>query len=489
MRFLRQSLTGVFLASVALGLLVYAATLIRGAVEERMADEGFSPPVRERVFAVGVETAVPRREVPVLRAFGEIRAERSLELRATAQGRLVFLSEAFVEGGYVRTGELLATINPADAQSARDRAAADLADAQAEIRDAQAGLVLARDELAAAVDQQALQDRAFARQTDLEDRGVGTSAAVETAELALSGARQAVLARRQAVTQAEARIAQSGTRLQRAEIALAEAERNLADTEIFAPFDGTLSEVTATAGRLMSNNEKLATLIDPSALEVAFRLSTAQYLRLLSDDGMLAVRPVTIGLDAAGISLTAPGQIARESAAVGEAQSGRLVFARLQQTAGFKPGDFVTVAVEEPAIETAIRLPAGALDGTGTVLAVGPENRLQSVAVTLLRRQGNEVLLAPDGIAGRDIVTARSPLLGAGIAVRPVQRDAPEQSRDAQSTALDMLELTEERRARLIAYVQQAGLPEARKQVLLTRLAEPLVPAQMVERLESRMGG
>lgn len=490
MRFLRQSLTGLFLTAVAVGLLVYAATLIQSAWQTRMADAGFAPPVQERVFAVGVQTAVARTEVPTLRAYGEIRAERSLEIRAATAGRVVELSEAFVEGGSVTAGAVLARIDPSQARAARDRSQADLADAEAEVRDAEAGLELARDELAAAVDQLGLQERALARQEDLATRGVGTSAAVETAELAVAGARQSVLARRQAVTQAEARIALSGTQLQRVRIALAEAERTLADTEIYAPFDGTLSNVTATAGRLVSGNEQLATLIDPTALEVAFRLSTAQYLRLLGEDGVLDARPVTIGLDAAGLSLTAPGRIARDSAAVGEAQSGRLVFAQLDETAGFKPGDFVTVEAEERPIDNVVRLPAGALDGTGTVLVVNAENRLESLPITLLRRQGNDVLLAAEGLVGRDVVTSRSPLLGAGIAVRPVQRDTPD-SADRQSAAAAplMLELTEERRARLIAFVEQTGLPDARKQVILSRLAEPMVPAQMVERLESRMGG
>ena len=99
MRFLRQSLTGLFLASTALGLLIYAASLIQGAIAARLAEDQSSPPARERIFAVGVETARAGTEVPVMRAFGEIRAERSLELRATAAGRLVELPGAFVEGG------------------------------------------------------------------------------------------------------------------------------------------------------------------------------------------------------------------------------------------------------------------------------------------------------------------------------------------------------------------------------------------------------
>ena len=486
MRFLRQSMMGLFLAALSLGLLVYAADLVRDAVQARIANERPEPPARERVFAVSVTTAKVGRVVPILEAFGEIRAKRALDLRAAAPGRIVFLSDSFVEGGEVKAGDLLAQIDPADAQSARDRAGADLDDAMAEVRDAQAGLALARDELAAAQDQQSLQARALARQQDLAQRGVGTAAAVEAAELSVASARQSVLARRQAVTQAEARIAQSQTRLTRAEIALAEAERRLADTEVYAPFDGTLSDATLTLGRLVSANEQLARLIDPAALEVSFRLSTAQYARLLDASGALAARRVDVALDAGGISLTAQGTIARDSAAVGEAQSGRLIFAALTNAVGFKPGDFVTVRAEEPPIENVVRLPAGALDGSGTVLVLGADDRLEEIPVELLRRQGNDVLVRGVGLPGREVVTARSPLLGAGIAVRPLR--STEQS--AQSAPPDMLELTDERRARLVAYVEaNTRMPADVKERLLARLAEPQVPAQMVVRLESRMGG
>ena len=41
-------------------------------------------------------------------------------------------------------------------------------------------------------------------------------------------------------------------------------------------------------------------------------------------------------------------EAARDSAGAAEGQSGRVIYARLGRAAGFKPGDFVGVAVEEP---------------------------------------------------------------------------------------------------------------------------------------------
>ncbi|MDF1871078.1 MAG: efflux transporter periplasmic adaptor subunit, partial [Vannielia sp.] len=87
-------------------------------------------------------------------------------------------------------------------------------------------------------------------------------------------------------------------------------------------------------------------------------------------------------------------------------------------------------------------------------------------------------------------VAERSPLIGPGIRARAIGR--PQEGAEAAppSTQEEMLELTEERRARLIAYVQgnQRMAADAKERVLAI-LAQARVPAATVERLESRMGG
>jgi len=486
MRFIRQSLIGLVLAAITLGLLAYAAQLVSGAVQDRLARETVAPPARERVFAVSVMRAEPGTETPVLETFGEVESRRRLELRAAATGRIVELADGFEDGGVVKSGQVLVRIDPADAQAALDRAGADLLDAEAEVRDAERGLALSLDEQAAAQEQANLQQRAYERQVDLAGRGVGTAAAVEVAELAAASARQSVLSRRQAVTIAEARIDQAQTKLARAIIARGEAQRALEDTTLIAPFDGTLSETDVVAGRLASANEKLAVLIDADALEVAFRVSTAQYARLLNPDGQIMAAPVTATLEVSGVDLQATGVINRASAGSGEMQTGRLIFARLGTARGFKPGDFVTVTVQEPPLDNVVRLPASAVDASNRVLVLGEDNRLEALAVEVMHREGDDVLVRSPDIAGRDVVEARSPLLGPGISVRPLRPEAAA----AVPAEPQMLELSAERRARLIAFVEgNPRMPAEAKARVLAQLAEARVPARMVERIESRMGG
>ena len=481
MRFVGRTLLGVTLIALTLGLLALGAGVLRAALEERAGREDGGRPPSERVFAARVAEVVPGEVVPVLTAFGELRAARSLELRAPASGRVTELAPSMVEGGAVRAGDVLLRIDPAEAEAALARARADRSAAEADIRDAARSLDLARDELAAAEDQALLRERAAARAEDLAGRGIGTEAGAEEAELALSAARQGALVRRAAVASAEARLDGARVAAERAAIDLSEAERLRGDLDVRAAFDGVLAEVSATAGGLVTANEKLAELIDPAALEVSFRVSAAQYARLPSEGAR-----VDVSLDVAGIDLSAAGRIVREGAAVEDGRTGRLLFAALEGAAGLRPGDFVTVRVTEPAMAGVALLPAGAVAADGTVLVVGEGDRLESAPAEVLRRQGDDVIVAAGPLAGREVVLERSPLLGAGIKVEPIR---PAAEGEAPAAAPETVRLDEARRARLIAFVEGGRMPEEAKARVLAQLREPEVPSATVARIEGRMGG
>lgn len=490
MRFLRRSLVGLFLMAVTLGLLAYAGQSVYGALETVWNAEEHSRPARERVFAVNVVAYQPESLTPVMTSFGEVRSRRTLEVRATASGTVVELADAFEDGGAVRAGDLLLRVDPTDAEAAVQVAQTDLAEAEAELRDARRALDLAGDDVASAEDQANLRTQALERARNLAERGIGTGAAVEDAALAEAAARQSILSRRQALATAEARVDQAVNAVARQKLALAETERALADTTLTAAFSGTLSDVTVVEGRLVQNNEQLANLVDPDMLEVAFRVSTTEYTRLLDADGALIKADVTVVLDALGTDLTTSGTISRESAAVGDGQTGRQIFARIERPRGFRPGDFVTVRIDEPLLNGVALLPATALDAAGNVLVVGAEDRLEVKRVELLRRQGDDVIVRGAGLTDALVVAERSPLLGEGIKVRTVTPGALPPPAAAEPEAPAMVELSDERRARLVAFVEaNQRMPADAKERVLAQLSQPMVPAQVIERIEARMGG
>jgi hypothetical protein len=89
-----------------------------------------------------------------------------------------------------------------------------------------------------------------------------------------------------------------------------------------------------------------------------------------------------------------------------------------------KPGDFVEVVIEGAPLAAAALVPATALGRQGTVLVLGAEDRLEEVAVDILGRQGDEVIIAAGPLAGREIVAERSAFLGQGIRIRPIRPGA-----------------------------------------------------------------
>ncbi|MGZ9809492.1 efflux RND transporter periplasmic adaptor subunit [Pseudoroseicyclus sp. H15] len=511
MRFVARAFIGIFLMALTVVLLVQAGLVLWGAVDERMNAEPRSFPQRERVVAANVVQIEGQTIRPVLEVYGELRSRRTLALRPNAAGTITWVAEDFADGGQVQEGDLLLRLEPVEAEAALARARADLADAEAEVRDAERALTLAADELTSAQEQADLRRAALERQSGLVDRGIVTQTDLETAELAASNAEATVLTRRESLAQAEARVDSAQNAVARTQLTVNEAERALADTEFAAPFTGTLASVTVGQGSRISANEQVAELIDPTALEAAFRVSAAQYANLLNEQGELIEAPVTVTLDVSGLSLSAEGRITRESAG-GEGQSGRLIYAEIEAAHGLRPGDFVTVEIAEPEQTNIARLPAPAIAADGTLLALGEGNRLEEVQVELLRRQGNSVLIRAPELEGRYVVRERSPLIGAGLLVRPLLDDGTELVTDATPAAApegafaggqppaspaaqpaadsgEMIALDETRRARLIAYVDESDtMPADAKSRIRETLTQPEVPADMVARLESRMG-
>lgn len=489
MRFLRKMLIGLFLLFATLALAFYAVYMVRSAMADMGDDQRRGGGPRERVFAVNAIPFEPTTHTPVLEVFGEVQSRRILDIRPATGGSVIELHPAFRDGGQVAAGDLLLKIDPSDAQTALSLRQADLSEAEAEMREATRGLDLAQDEVAAARELAALREKARVRQEDLVRRGVGTEAALESAELALSSANQAILSRRQALQQAEARLDLSVARVARVKISLSEAQRRLEDTQVYAAFGGALTAITLVQGGTVTANERIGQLVDPTALEVAFRVSTSQHARLLTPSGALQPAEVTAKVDVFGAEISAKGKLSREAALVGEGQTGRLLFAGLDKAAGMRPGDFVKVLITEAPLDRVAKLPATALAGNNGILVIGEGDRLREEVVTLIRRQGDDVLVQARGLRGAKIVAERSPLLGVGIKVRPLEKLAPGEEAEVPAGP-KMVELTDEQRTAMIAFIEgNKRMPAEAKKRVLEQLQKPQVPEPLVQRLQGRMGG
>ena len=492
MRFMSRGLFGLALLVITAGILLGAASILRKSFEDDGDARGFRGGSRERVFAVEYDVVKRQTATPVITSFGEITSGRTLELRAALGGAVVFLSDNFREGGKVEAGELLFQTDPAAPSADLRLKQTLLTEAEAEQSEAKAALGLAEDELTAAKRQLDLRNDALARQKKLRTRGVGTEAALETASLSASSAEQSVLAKRQSVANAVARINRAVTSLERAKINLDEAQRKLNDTRVVAGFDGALVDVTAVAGGLVNANERLGRLIDPSALEVSVRLSSAEFARMSDDNGTLRAADIIVQFSA--MEDDVKGKIDRVSAAVGQGQTGRTVFASLDvRDARFlRVGDFVTVQVTEPELNNVAVIPTTAANSSGDVLLVGADDRLEAATVMILRQQAKTLIIDPTGVEGKRLVLKRAPQLGAGILVRPTERTQTDASGKEPTVPLAQNEtiiLTDEQRDKMLAFVEgNKRMPKDAKERVMKKLKEPEIPKSMYDRITRNMG-
>lgn len=152
--------------------------------------------------------------------------------------------------------------------------------------------------------------------------------------------------------------------------------------------------------------------------------------------------------------------------------------------------------IPEPPLTDVASVPAAAVDPNGRILLLDGENRLEAAHVAILRRIGDEVVIA-DAPFGRTYVTVRLPQLGPGVRVRPILPGEAEETSavtgaaSAASAAADPpVQLTPDQKARLTARIEaDASIPPELKARMLSVLAAGEVPQDLIDRIESGARG
>lgn len=193
------------------------------------------PPVPPEVTVAEVK----QQDVPVwAEAVGQTRGSQEVEILARVQG--ILESVDFVEGSYVRKGQLLYTIDPREYETTVDRAEGDLARAEADL------VRLEQD---------------VARYKPLAERNAIPRQQYETAIAQASAGRAAVEAARAVV---------------------ARAKLDVGYTRVVAPTDGIVGKTEVNAGNLVGrgNATLLTSISKVDPIHCRFSLSERDYLRL-----------------------------------------------------------------------------------------------------------------------------------------------------------------------------------------------------------------
>ena len=374
----------------------------------------------ERARPIAAATVEILDVQPSISAYGEVVAQRDVELRALVAGPVVAVGENFVNGGTVRAGDLLVKIDPFEYRAAVTEAEATLAEARAQLAESRAELGAEQSGLAEDRTQLALAERELARREALLAKGTAAQKTVDDALVRRSERARAVSATERRAAGLRARLARQDAVIARSRVALERAERDLENTRLIAPFDGYLTGISAALGKRLGVNDRVVRLLDQARLDIRIQLSDGDYGRLVSSAAGLRGRPVEVTWRAGERNFPFRAVIQRADGEVDAASGGVRVYARIEDAGArvpLRPGAFVEVRIPDRVYRGAARLPETALVGGDTVYAV-VEGRLEPRPVALLARVGNDVVVSGGIADGERVATTRFPEIGPGVKVQ-----------------------------------------------------------------------
>ena len=490
MNFLLRSFLGLIILSITLGFLIFGSFVLIEALKKRSEKSDNRRFQKERVFAVNVETLNKQIASPKILSYGEIYSKRMLEIRPLVSGRLDYVSEKFVEGGYVKSGDILFRLNQKDYLNELEIAEIDLEDTKAQLSEAISKLDYANLEFEVSESQLNLRKNALDRQTQLAESGLITSSQLENTQLAYSSSKQQFLNKQNLVKSSKNAIDKLKIQLKRRSISIDKAKRNLDETEIKAPFDGIIASVNILPGSVINKNEKLGTLLDPNSLEVMFNLSANEFARVIDKDGKLLNLDITAYLKLSNNDIPFSGKIERINPEIMNIGSGRKLFAsiNLGENKTLRPGDFVVLEIKEPSLKNITVLPSSAVTIDGKIFILEEDNRLKEIEVTILRRQGNEVIVS-GAPTDKEYVMQRSPQLGNGLKIKPLRKKDREISNSVNlSKNNELVTISPEKQKKLINILDKLDrMPKSVKDRLYEQINSGKIKAKTLKRLEKNM--
>jgi RND family efflux transporter MFP subunit len=358
-------------AAVLVGALAFSAALVVARPVPHAQSIAAARPV------VAVVRVTPRPERMRVRAQGTLEPRTEIELVAEVGGRLVWVSPALESGSFFAAGEVLARIEPADYEIARDRARAAHERAHS---------------------QRQLAEANRARSRALFEAGAASPATHD---------------------QAESQFTIAAANEREAEAALRQAELELSRTELRAPFAGRVRERGADVGQLVARGAKLARVfaVDWAELRLPIRSEELAFLDLPQDPGAEPDAAPLVELHGAfgGRAHTWQGRLVRVEGALDPRTRLAHVVARVADPYGLASGApplavglFVEAEILGRELEGVVGLPRGALRGDGEVFVVDADDALHARRVEVLRIDGETVFVSA-GLAAGERVAARVP--------------------------------------------------------------------------------
>lgn len=318
---------------------------------------------------------------------GEVRATVRSELVAQVAGRVIQVSDEFVEGGRFAPGEVLVTIEDTDYRAALNEARARVAAAEVDLETALADADVASKQL----------------------QGVANPSALALKKPQVSRAQAA---------------------LEAAKASLSLAQTNLDRTRIALPYAGRLRNTAVDLGEFVGPGAVLASAFGTDRVEIRLPLTDSQLGALGVPIGFIAPPgeglPVSLTATVAGTLNSWSGRVERLDAAIDK--DTRVVYATAVvenpydlgvsgRSMPLAVGLFVEASVGGRVVSDAIRIPPAGLRAGDRVFVLSEQGRLDVRDVNVIHSSASEVFLSSGVSPGEAVITSaiRNPIPGMSL--------------------------------------------------------------------------
>jgi len=409
------------LIRVLLRLLAVAVPLALGALTVAYSENLKQPPAasgNERPpTAVRVITMAPVDLLPRVSGFGTIEPAREWRAVSRLEADVVYTAPDLANGEVVTAGSILLRLDDTDLQLSLAQIGAQMA--ALDIKDQT--LEATRKIVAADLD---LSRAELTRQETLVQEGVATQTRLETA-------RRAELAARAKVVEVENQLVLNAAERDVLVAQRATVERSLKFTEIAAPFDVRIGEVSTEQGQVVTRGQILVLAEGVDAAEVAAQFSIGRIgplLRASQDGSKVLDLEARVRLPAPGHSVIWKAEVDRVGEAIDTKTQSTSIVVRIddpygQAEAGKRPplrrNTFVEVILMAPK-RPALVAPVDAVRG-GKALVVSAEGTLEKREVKVGYTVSG-VAVVTDGLAEGDKLVVSDPSIAVpGMAVKPIE--------------------------------------------------------------------
>ncbi len=415
---------GLFLRSIR-AIIVIGIALAIASVLYSLREK---PEKKEKIKVIPVAevfTANPESVTMKVEAFGTVKPRKSVKIIAEVPGRIDYINPRFVEGGFLKKGELIFKIDSRTYKLNRDAAIVNISQAKADIGRIEQEITNYKADLELARLNQKLATQEFNRITKLTEQKYATKAQLDSTEMAKLQASMKVQDINNRLALTDSVMVQKQSVLKMTRVELEKANLALGKTRIRASFAGYVMDKFVEDGEYVGTAQPLGHIYLKSKLDVdvSIPLEKMKWLDSAMKNGSMPKVHISKDSSTGTDSNSWQGKVVRVKANIDEKTRTLPMTIEIENSDEkgdnlniLRPGTFVKCSIQGDKYHDVFILPRYLLKQT--TLFIVKEGELQSQNVKVLRKFEERVYIQSGLKKGDKILSTPIPGAMHGMKVK-----------------------------------------------------------------------